>query len=72
MLKKYLNESAGVLNKMANEFDQDMMNLAVQISAKAINDNNALLICGNGTSASDAMHITGELVGRFLFVSIER
>jgi D-sedoheptulose 7-phosphate isomerase len=25
-----------------------------------------LLVCGNGGSASDAMHITGELVGRFL------
>ena len=24
------------------------------------------LVCGNGGSASDAMHITGELVGRFL------
>lgn len=51
---------------MANEFDQDRMNLAVQISAEALNDNRALLICGNGGSASDAMHITGELVGRFL------
>lgn len=25
-----------------------------------------ILVCGNGGSASDAMHITGELVGRFL------
>jgi D-sedoheptulose 7-phosphate isomerase len=25
-----------------------------------------LLVCGNGGSASDAMHITGELVGRYL------
>ena len=25
-----------------------------------------LLVCGNGGSSSDAMHITGELVGRFL------
>ena len=25
-----------------------------------------LLVCGNGGSAADAMHITGELVGRFL------
>ena len=26
-----------------------------------------LLVCGNGGSASDALHITGELVGRFNF-----
>ena len=51
---------------MANEFDQNKMRLAVQISAKALNNNHALLTCGNGGSASDAMHITGELVGRFL------
>ena len=25
-----------------------------------------VLVCGNGGSAADAMHITGELVGRFL------
>jgi D-sedoheptulose 7-phosphate isomerase len=28
--------------------------------------NRPLLVCGNGGSASDAMHIAGELVGRFL------
>ena len=26
---------------------------------------NKLLVCGNGGSAADAMHICGELVGRF-------
>jgi D-sedoheptulose 7-phosphate isomerase len=32
----------------------------------ALGSGKPLLICGNGGSASDAMHITGELVGRFL------
>ena len=34
--------------------------------ASALGAGKPLLICGNGGSASDAMHITGELVGRFL------
>ena len=32
----------------------------------ALGANRPLLVCGNGGSASDAQHITGELVGRFL------
>jgi D-sedoheptulose 7-phosphate isomerase len=33
---------------------------------RALGGGKTLLLCGNGGSASDAMHITGELVGRFL------
>ena len=32
----------------------------------AINNNKPILICGNGGSASDCMHIAGEPVGKFL------
>ena len=39
---------------------------AIEIIANALSVNKPLLLCGNGGSASDAMHITGELVGRFL------
>lgn len=34
--------------------------------AEALSHGMPLLVCGNGGSAADAMHITGELVGRFL------
>lgn len=34
--------------------------------ATALSQGAALLVCGNGGSAADAMHISGELVGRFL------
>lgn len=34
--------------------------------AAALGAGHPLLVCSNGGSASDAMHITGELVGRFL------
>jgi D-sedoheptulose 7-phosphate isomerase len=39
---------------------------AIEVIANALSINKPLLVCGNGGSASDAMHITGELVGRFL------
>jgi D-sedoheptulose 7-phosphate isomerase len=45
---------------------QDRIELAVSRIVAAIRSEQALLVCGNGGSASDAMHITGELVGRFL------
>lgn len=39
---------------------------AIDVIAEALGADLPLLVCGNGGSASDAMHITGELVGRFL------
>ena len=39
---------------------------AVEIISTALRANEPLMVCGNGGSASDAMHIAGELVGRFL------
>ena len=38
---------------------------AVALLAEALGAGLPLLVCGNGGSASDAMHIAGELVGRF-------
>ncbi len=39
---------------------------AAQLIVEALAASKPMLVCGNGGSASDAMHITGELVGRFL------
>jgi len=39
---------------------------SVDVIASALGQGKPLLVCANGGSASDAMHITGELVGRFL------
>ncbi len=39
---------------------------AIDAISAALGADLPLLVCGNGGSASDAMHITGELVGRFL------
>lgn len=39
-------------------------NLAVEI-AKCLKNGGKLVLCGNGGSASDALHFAGEIVGRF-------
>lgn len=39
---------------------------AAKAITKSIKDGGCIYICGNGGSAADAQHITGELVGRFL------
>jgi len=38
---------------------------AIDLLVKRLSAGNKLLVCGNGGSATDAMHICAELVGRF-------
>lgn len=65
-LAAYLTESADVLRHAADAIDPTVVERAVDLCAAALGANKALLVCGNGGSAADAQHITGELVGRFL------
>lgn len=65
-LRDYLAESAGVLQLSTAAVSQETMDGAVDAVVDALTAGKPLLVCGNGGSASDAMHITGELVGRFL------
>lgn len=65
-LSDYLETSAAVLRKTRETLDPALMEDAVARIAAALGANRPLLVCGNGGSASDAQHITGELVGRFL------
>jgi D-sedoheptulose 7-phosphate isomerase len=39
---------------------------SIEIILKNIHQEKPLLVCGNGGSSSDAEHIVGELIGRFL------
>ena len=43
----------------------DSVESAVDIISHALAGSYPVLVCGNGGSASDALHISGELVGRF-------
>ena len=66
MLKDYLAVSAAIVSRTAETLDPGKMSAAIDLAATALGSGKPLLVCGNGGSASDAMHITGELVGRFL------
>ncbi|MEE8227490.1 MAG: SIS domain-containing protein [Kiloniellales bacterium] len=63
---EYLGDAARLLERMATSPAADQVEEAVVRIAEALSARRPLLVCGNGGSASDAMHITGELVGRFL------
>jgi len=65
-LADYLTESAEVLRCSASAVSQEAMDGAIDATVRALSAGKPLLVCGNGGSASDAMHIAGELVGRFL------
>lgn len=66
MLARYLEASAAVLQEAAKSIGEEIMTRAVALSVDALRSGKPILVCGNGGSASDAIHITGELVGRFL------
>ena len=65
-LSDYLAESSALLTSASAAVDQDTINSTVTAIVQALSAGKALLVCGNGGSACDAMHITGELVARFL------
>jgi D-sedoheptulose 7-phosphate isomerase len=66
-LKGYLEESAHVIQAAAT--DDTLLRAveeAVELVVGTLSQGLPVLVCGNGGSACDALHITGELVGRFL------
>ena len=66
LLSSYLEESAQIVRDAATPAMDSGMDRAVALCVAALKADKSILVCGNGGSASDAMHITGELVGRFL------
>jgi len=65
-ISKYLIEGARLLEDSATARLDEPLEKVVEALVVALGDRRSVLICGNGGSASDAMHIAGELVGRFL------
>jgi D-sedoheptulose 7-phosphate isomerase len=64
--ESYCLKSAELLTEAARHLSEERLALATDCIVAAIRSGQPLLVCGNGGSASDAMHITAELVGRFL------
>ncbi|MDC3067728.1 SIS domain-containing protein [Paracoccaceae bacterium] len=65
-----LKERTIELNNLTATLNDEKMLIDIQSSidllSKAVNSRSPILIFGNGGSASDAQHIVGELVGKFL------
>lgn len=65
-INDYLGESAALL-KRCTEGDLALrVDEAIRQIAASLKGDRCLLVCGNGGSAADAMHIAGELIGRYL------
>ncbi|MBK8084913.1 MAG: SIS domain-containing protein [Devosia sp.] len=65
-LGEYLSQSAAVLEATIACDLAAPVEAAVDAIVAALTARRPLLVCGNGGSAADALHIAGELVGRFL------
>ncbi|MSO77085.1 MAG: SIS domain-containing protein [Alphaproteobacteria bacterium] len=61
----YLQRAAALINESAAA-TRAGVERAIELLAEAALDDKPILVCGNGGSAADSMHIAGELVGRFL------
>lgn len=65
-LTAYLRQAAAVIESTINSEAVAATEQAIVVISQALHANKPLLVCGNGGSASDACHIAGEMVGRFL------
>ncbi|RUW51243.1 MULTISPECIES: SIS domain-containing protein [unclassified Mesorhizobium] len=65
-LNDYLVRSAAAITATVERDLTSEMERAASAVVSALSSGKALLVCGNGGSASDAIHIATELVGRFL------
>ena len=64
-LATYLTDAANMLEATRTAGLDAPIEAAIDVVATALAARKPLLICGNGGSAADAMHIAGELVGRY-------
>lgn len=63
---QYLRASLAVLEQLGDDSIAGAIEAAIDCLATALDGDRPVLVCGNGGSAADAMHLTGELVGRFM------
>jgi len=63
-IKEIINDSIET-HKLVNQFMEDIEE-AANVMISALKKGNKILVCGNGGSASQAQHFTGELIGKFL------
>ncbi len=70
MREKTINQIASSMNTKARILEsEEILEQIIDASKEIVNcykNSKKVLICGNGGSASDAQHMEGELIGRFL------
>ncbi|MBP0021225.1 MAG: SIS domain-containing protein [Cyanobacteria bacterium SBLK] len=64
--KQRLQEHNTLVSQLASLEERGVIEEAIALLCSTLSREMPLLICGNGGSASDALHISGELVGTFL------
>jgi D-sedoheptulose 7-phosphate isomerase len=64
-VSQYLVDGARLLEDVVAANLEEPLDRAVEAVVSALGNRKSVLLCGNGGSASDAMHIAGELIGRF-------
>jgi D-sedoheptulose 7-phosphate isomerase len=65
-LIEYLTDSREAIDKAIKYSGIAIIDEAITAITLTLAAGKPMMVCGNGGSATDAMHITGELVGRFL------
>lgn len=66
LIKERLEDSIAVKSELIeNEKLQQVVSELVDEIVSAIQNGKKIVLCGNGGSASDALHFAGEIVGRF-------
>lgn len=67
LMKQRISESIEVKKRLLeNEALLNILERLIDEIIKAIKSGHKLVLCGNGGSASDALHFAGEIVGRFV------
>ena len=63
IIKKIIDDSVET-HKLVHGFNEEIEK-AAEVIINALRNGNKVMACGNGGSASQAQHFTGELVGKF-------
>ena len=64
--KQHLEEIKNGFENLRQSSVEERIEAALDLIVSSLRRHQPMLVCGNGGSAADALHITGELVGRFL------
>ena len=68
LFKNLLDNHTSLIQKIKLDDNlQNNIHKAASIIIKALKENLPFLVMGNGGSAADAAHITGELLGKFIY-----